>query len=121
MTAALVTRITLINDPGNSLDTRIGLTTDATTFLDTSLTRQTALLTLVGTGVVGPAGPTGQQGPAGPQGATGAQGPQGPAGEMLISGYSVQSVGLTTGDHLEFGGSAWINVPKTTLSDGGNF
>lgn len=121
MSAAFVTRITLVNDPANSFDTRLGLVTDSTTFLDTSLTRQTALLSLVGTGIVGAAGPTGLAGATGSPGATGATGPQGPAGEALISGYSVQTASLATGDHLEFAGASWINVQKTTLSDGGNF
>lgn len=92
MSAAFVTRITLINDPANSFDTRLGLVTDSTTFLDTSLTRQTALLTLVGTGVVGSTGPTGPAGPAGPTGPTGPVGPPGPAvadgdkGDITVSG-----------------------------------
>lgn len=42
MSAAFLTRITLVNDPA--------------TVLDTTLTRQTALLTLVGTGLMGPPG-----------------------------------------------------------------
>lgn len=53
----------------------------------------------------------------------GEQGPAGPAGGGggAIGGFPVQPAGLTIGDHLEFSGSNWINVAKTTLSDGGNF
>lgn len=73
---------------------------------------------------VGEQGPVGPQGPAGPTGAvgpTGPIGPAGPAGESSAAGFPIQTTNLVTGDHLEFSGNNWINVHKTTLSDGGNF
>lgn len=46
---------------------------------------------------------------------------QGVPGPNTIGGYSISVAQLGGGDHLEFSGSAWVNVAKTTLSDGGNF
>jgi hypothetical protein len=42
-------------------------------------------------------------------------------GTPNLSGFPVSTASLTTGDHLEFSGTNWVNVAKTTLSDGGNF
>lgn len=39
----------------------------------------------------------------------------------LLAGFPVSTTGLATGDHLEFLSTNWVNVQKTTLSDGGNF
>lgn len=36
-------------------------------------------------------------------------------------GFPINVSSLTIGDHLEFAGTNWVNVAKTTLSDGGNF
>lgn len=57
----------------------------------------------------------GEQGPAGPGG--GGSG----GNASSIAGAPIDTISLTAGDHLEFSGIAWINVHKTTLSDGGNF
>lgn len=54
----------------------------------------------------------------------GEQGPQGPAGlngDGNISGQPVTITGLATGDMLRYSGSAWTNVPETSVVDGGNF
>jgi hypothetical protein len=42
-------------------------------------------------------------------------------GTPNLSGFPVSTASLVEGDHLEFSGTNWINVAKTTLSDGGNF
>jgi hypothetical protein len=70
---------------------------------------------------VGEQGPIGPQGIQGIQGVQGEQGIQGPPGDNYLGGAIVAPVNLSTGDHLEFSGSSWVNVHKTTLSDGGNF
>lgn len=49
------------------------------------------------------------------------QGSKGDPGNNEIGGYGFSILDLESGHHLEFSGSAWINVPKQTLSDGGNF
>ena len=51
----------------------------------------------------------------------GIQGPPGPAGGTVIGGAAVVTGTLSAGDQLEFIGSSWVNVPKTGLTDGGNF
>lgn len=56
----------------------------------------------------------GEQGPAGPGGGGG-------GAASSIGGAPIETAVLIAGDHLEFSGSAWINVSKITLSDGGNF
>lgn len=60
-------------------------------------------------------GPTGEPGPPGPAGDAG------PAGGALIGGYPAVLAGLSPGDHLEFNADAWGNVPRVTITDGGNF
>lgn len=59
--------------------------------------------------------------PRGEQGAQGIQGLPGPPGTNYMGGYTVELASLATGDHLEFAGTSWVNVPKLTLTDGGNF
>lgn len=44
-----------------------------------------------------------------------------PVNATNVSGFPVTTTSLTAGDHLEFSGASWVNVAKTTLSDGGNF
>lgn len=63
----------------------------------------------------------GVQGPPGPPGLVGLSGPAGPAGGALIGGYPAVLAGLSPGDHLEFNADAWGNVPRVTITDGGNF
>ena len=57
----------------------------------------------------------------GRRGAVGQAGPPGPAGAALIGGYPTSMTGLSPGDHLEFATDTWINVVRTTITDGGNF
>lgn len=74
MSTAFLTRITLVNDPA--------------VVLDTTLTRQTALLTLVGSGVMGPAGTSGAlSGNA--------------VGDINMMGFDVLNAGVVsfTGEH----------------------
>lgn len=66
-------------------------------------------------------GRRGAVGPVGQAGAPGPTGPPGPAGAALIGGYPTSMTGLSPGDHLEFATDTWINVVRTTITDGGNF
>lgn len=54
-------------------------------------------------------------------GIQGPRGPKGDPGDNTIGGYGINIDGLTTGDVLQFGGSAWVNTPQTEITDGGNF
>lgn len=47
--------------------------------------------------------------------------PKGYDGVATIGGYPFQGTDLQPTHHIEFAGSAWVNVPKTSLTDGGNF
>lgn len=66
-------------------------------------------------GIQGPPGPAGLSGPSGPVG------PPGPPGLALIGDYPIAVVTPAPGDHLEFAAATWINVARTTITDGGNF
>lgn len=47
---------------------------------------------------------------------------QGPAGPSDIGGYGITIDTATPGDLLMFGNqNTWVNVPKTQITDGGNF
>lgn len=61
------------------------------------------------------------RGVAGPQGPQGPAGPQGPSGTAEIGGYPVSITGAQNYDALMFLNNAWINIPQTEISDGGNF
>lgn len=66
----------------------------------------------------------GLQGPPGAPGAAGlpgAAGQPGPPGGTFLDGYTVLLGALAPGDHLEFVADVWTNIPKPTITDGGNF
>lgn len=47
---------------------------------------------------------------------------QGPSGPSSIGGYGITVDTATPGDLLMFGNqNTWVNVPKTQITDGGNF
>ena len=51
-----------------------------------------------------------------------AVGTQGPAGPGEIGGYGIAVDSAMPGDLLMFGNqNTWVNVPKTQITDGGNF
>lgn len=60
----------------------------------------------------------GIQGPPGPPGPVGAAGP---AGAAVLGGYAIALANPAPGDHLELGAASWTNVPRATITDGGNF
>lgn len=51
----------------------------------------------------------------------GPRGPKGQDGGTAIGGFPVNVSNLQAGDHLEFNSTEWVNVNKTTITDGGNF
>lgn len=49
-------------------------------------------------------------------------GTQGPAGPVDIGGFGTSFANVSAGDLIMFGqNNAWVNVPKTQITDGGNF
>lgn len=63
----------------------------------------------------------GIQGPPGPPGPPGPVGAAGPAGAAVLGGYAIALANPAPGDHLELGAASWTNVPRATITDGGNF
>ena len=51
----------------------------------------------------------------------GVQGPAGPAGSSDIGGYPTVITSAHNYDALMFLNNAWVNIPQTEISDGGNF
>lgn len=51
----------------------------------------------------------------------GVQGAQGPAGPNNIGGYPINVSSPQNLDALMFQSNAWVNIPQTEISDGGNF
>lgn len=50
------------------------------------------------------------------------EGVQGPPGPATIGGLAIQITNPTPGDLLALGNAnKWTNVPKTEITDGGNF
>ena len=50
------------------------------------------------------------------------EGVQGPPGPTTIGGLAIQITNPTPGDLLALGNAnKWTNVPKTEITDGGNF
>ena len=49
------------------------------------------------------------------------RGVQGPSGTDSIGGYPVSVSNPQNLDALMFNNNAWINIPQTEISDGGNF
>ena len=54
-------------------------------------------------------------------GIQGPPGPPGPAGAAILGGYAIALANPAPGDHLELGAASWTNVPRATITDGGNF
>lgn len=54
-------------------------------------------------------------------GSMGPVGPIGPPGPNSIGGAGFEIINLTSDDTLIYDGTFWVNSPKTTLTDGGNF
>lgn len=54
---------------------------------------------------------------------SGAIGPKGDTGGTTLGNYSITITGLQGGDLLQFNQqqNAWINVPQTSITDGGTF
>lgn len=48
-------------------------------------------------------------------------GPPGLPGPNSIGGYGFEVTDLASGDVLSFGGEAWVNARRASLTDGGNF
>jgi hypothetical protein len=51
----------------------------------------------------------------------GVSGPSGPAGPNDIGGYPINVTSPQNLDALMFQSNAWVNIPQTEISDGGNF
>ena len=66
----------------------------------------------------GPTGATGPQGAAGPTGAAGATGAAGPTG---IGGYGITITNPINNDVLMYQNSIWVNIPQTSIADGGSY
>lgn len=54
-------------------------------------------------------------------GIQGPPGPPGPAGAAVLGNYPIALANPAPGDHLELGATSWTNVPRATITDGGNF